>query len=184
MNRKAPPPEFEDAPELTAAQIAAARPASQVHSAKVSAALVRPQGRPAKPDSERKVPVSIRLSPDVLAELKATGKGWQTLVNTILATVLRYTQDAADNDVADRGAMHLENILEWLRELDAEVGSPAPEQLTENADIALGGASLFERMANLPRDSDTGEVTARDSRSGRFVTSRLAKASDVSRKKA
>lgn len=36
-------------------------------------------GRPPKPQC--KVPTTIRLDPDVLAGLKATGRGWQTRVN-------------------------------------------------------------------------------------------------------
>ena len=45
-------------------------------------ALVR-RGRP--PLETPKVPVSIRLSADVLARFKATGSGWQTRVNEALA---------------------------------------------------------------------------------------------------
>lgn len=32
----------------------------------------------------RKVPTTIRFDADVLAALKATGKGWQTCVNTVM----------------------------------------------------------------------------------------------------
>jgi len=39
-------------------------------------------GRP--PKADRKEPVKLRLDPDVLATLRATGPGWQTRVNTIL----------------------------------------------------------------------------------------------------
>jgi len=38
-------------------------------------------GRPPKADAERKVPTTIRFDADVLAALKASGKGWQTRVN-------------------------------------------------------------------------------------------------------
>lgn len=48
-------------------------------------AAVRQRGRPAgstKPDAKQAV--NLRLDPDVLAVLRATGAGWQTRVNTIL----------------------------------------------------------------------------------------------------
>lgn len=46
------------------------------------AALAKTRGRP-KAD-ETKVPVKLRLDPDLLAVLRATGPGWQTRVNRIL----------------------------------------------------------------------------------------------------
>jgi uncharacterized protein (DUF4415 family) len=39
-------------------------------------------GRPPKPD--RKVAIKLRLDPDILAALRATGAGWQTRINEIL----------------------------------------------------------------------------------------------------
>ena len=47
---------------------------------------VRPLVRIGRPPSRKplKVPTTIRLDPDVLAALKATGKGWQTRVNDAL----------------------------------------------------------------------------------------------------
>jgi uncharacterized protein (DUF4415 family) len=36
-----------------------------------------------------KVPITLRLDPDVLAGLKATGKGWQTRVNAALREWLK-----------------------------------------------------------------------------------------------
>ncbi|MCH8544987.1 MAG: BrnA antitoxin family protein [Alcanivorax sp.] len=40
------------------------------------------RGRP--PASERKVQVSLRLDPDVIAAFRATGPGWQTRMNNAL----------------------------------------------------------------------------------------------------
>jgi uncharacterized protein (DUF4415 family) len=51
-----------------------------VHTPETIAA--RKRGRPAKPDA--KVAVKLRLDPDVLAVLRATGPGWQTRVNQML----------------------------------------------------------------------------------------------------
>jgi uncharacterized protein (DUF4415 family) len=43
------------------------------------------RGRPVgSVKADKKVQTAIRLDPDVLAVLKATGEGWQTRVNTIL----------------------------------------------------------------------------------------------------
>lgn len=84
-DRKVPPPaDFDENPEWTDAEFARARPASEVFGQDVMAALVRGRGRPAKAKGERKQPVNLRLSPDVLAALKATGAGWQTRVDEAL----------------------------------------------------------------------------------------------------
>jgi uncharacterized protein (DUF4415 family) len=43
------------------------------------------RGRPVGSTAEvTKMPVKIRLDPDVLAALRATGRGWQTRVNDML----------------------------------------------------------------------------------------------------
>lgn len=47
--------------------------------------VARGRGRPVGSiKADAKVPVKLRLDPDVLAVLRATGKGWQTRVNAIL----------------------------------------------------------------------------------------------------
>lgn len=44
--------------------------------------VVKPRARVGRPPKiVHKVPTTIRFDPDVLAALKATGKGWQTRVN-------------------------------------------------------------------------------------------------------
>jgi len=43
---------------------------------------LRRRGRP--PSDNPKVPIHIRLSADVLAAFKATGKGWQTRIDALL----------------------------------------------------------------------------------------------------
>ena len=45
--------------------------------------------RPGRPASEVKRPmVSFRLDPDLLAHLRASGKGWQTKLNAALRTLV------------------------------------------------------------------------------------------------
>lgn len=45
----------------------------------------RKRGRPVgSVKAAPKVPLNLRVDPDVLAVLRATGPGWQTRVNTIL----------------------------------------------------------------------------------------------------
>lgn len=58
-----------DAKPLTEAEWKKARPHARI-------------GRPRKDDA--KVAVKLRLDPDLLAVLKATGPGWQTRANRIL----------------------------------------------------------------------------------------------------
>ncbi|CAN7601807.1 BrnA antitoxin of type II toxin-antitoxin system [compost metagenome] len=51
--------------------------------------LVKRRGRPAKPAGERKVNQTLRIDPDVLDAYKATGTGWQTLMNDALRDYAR-----------------------------------------------------------------------------------------------
>ncbi len=44
----------------------------------------RRRGRPRAPEGVKKVPVSIKLDPDVVRVFRETGGGWQTRVNDIL----------------------------------------------------------------------------------------------------
>ena len=46
-------------------------------------------GRPPLPASERKQRVTLYLDPDILAKLKADGKGWQTRANASLRMALK-----------------------------------------------------------------------------------------------
>ena len=46
--------------------------------------ILRKHGRPALPETARKQRVTLYLDPDVLARLKADGKGWQTRANAQL----------------------------------------------------------------------------------------------------
>jgi uncharacterized protein (DUF4415 family) len=68
------PEEYEDAPELTDEQLAQA----DLYEGEK---LIR-RGRPPSPN--RKEPVKLRLDPDVVAALRASGPGWQTRINAIL----------------------------------------------------------------------------------------------------
>lgn len=66
----------DDAPELTDAFFANAE-------IRDGARLVRrARGRPRLPDAKRQV--TIRLDPDLLDRLRATGPGWQTRLNDAL----------------------------------------------------------------------------------------------------
>jgi uncharacterized protein (DUF4415 family) len=68
------PSEYEDMPEWTDEELAAA----DVHE---GGKLVR-RGRP--PSARRKIPVKVRLDPDLVAKLRASGRGWQTRINDTL----------------------------------------------------------------------------------------------------
>lgn len=80
---------FDDNPEWTDADFASARPAIDVHSPDIVAMLVRPRGRPALAPSARKQKINIRLSPDVVAALRASGAGWQTRADELLRSGLK-----------------------------------------------------------------------------------------------
>lgn len=87
--RRKPNPELVDDenPEWTEAEFVRMRPAADVlreqFGAEAVAHLLKPKrGRP--PNAERKRPVNIRLSPEVLAHFRATGRGWQTRLEGVL----------------------------------------------------------------------------------------------------
>jgi len=55
-------------------------------------ASVRRQVRVGRPKAKvTKSPVKLRLDPDVLAALRASGDGWQTRINDMLRASLRLT---------------------------------------------------------------------------------------------
>jgi len=79
-----PPKDFDENPVWDDADFAKAKPMADVFPAVVAAAK---RGRPKLENP--KVQVSLRLDPNVLAALKATGHGWQGLVNATLAKAVR-----------------------------------------------------------------------------------------------
>jgi uncharacterized protein (DUF4415 family) len=84
MSKITLPDDFDENPEWTTADFKRAQPASEVLGEALAAALIRPRGRPALTEAERKAKVNIRLSPDVIAALRATGTGWQTRADQAL----------------------------------------------------------------------------------------------------
>ncbi|HKU55229.1 MAG TPA: BrnA antitoxin family protein [Rhizomicrobium sp.] len=75
----------DDIPEMTDASFAAAKPL-MTDMPEVVEAMKRGRGRP-KVESP-KARVSLRLDPKIVAAYKATGEGWQSRINEILARAL------------------------------------------------------------------------------------------------
>ncbi len=73
--------EDEDTWKATGEEWKQARPAGEVF-AEMGLPLPKKRGRP--PKKAPKQQVTIRLDADLLAELRALGKGWQTQVNAAL----------------------------------------------------------------------------------------------------
>ena len=73
-------------PELTAEQLAAMRPASEVLPAALYRALT---GAPGSEKARTKQLISIRLDPDVIEHFRAGGPGWQSRINAALREKLR-----------------------------------------------------------------------------------------------
>ncbi|MFM2042797.1 MAG: hypothetical protein RLY86_1373 [Pseudomonadota bacterium] len=73
-----------DAREWTEAEMAQARPATEILPSAVLAAFdgARKRGRP--PAANAKVKVMLRIDPDVLAAYRDSGPGWQTRMNAAL----------------------------------------------------------------------------------------------------
>ncbi len=78
-----PNPELTDAenPELTEDFFRAAKPAKDVLPENVLAGVTRTRGSQKAPTKQ---PMSIRLSPEVVAYFRATGKGWQSRMDDVL----------------------------------------------------------------------------------------------------
>ena len=74
-----------DIPEMTAAEFARAKPL-RTAMPKVVEAMKRGRGRPKSPAPKQRV--SLRLDPRIVAGWKATGDGWQSRVNDVLAAAL------------------------------------------------------------------------------------------------
>ncbi|MDI1246521.1 MAG: BrnA antitoxin family protein [Rhodoferax sp.] len=72
--------------ELTAEDFKHFKPAREVLGAELYAMLTKQRG-PQK--AALKVPTTIRFDADVLAAVKATGKGWQTRVNDAMREWVR-----------------------------------------------------------------------------------------------
>ena len=89
MNKRKPPEDFDESPIWDEAMHARARPASEIHGADVVGSLVRKRGRPALAAGEHKEKVNLRLSPDVVAALRARGSGWQAHAEEILRRGLK-----------------------------------------------------------------------------------------------
>ncbi len=68
-----------DSPPLSGEMLSRMKPVKESH----SAIPARVQHAPLK------VPVSIRLSPDVVEFFKSQGKGWQTKINNVLHEYIR-----------------------------------------------------------------------------------------------
>jgi uncharacterized protein (DUF4415 family) len=47
------------------------------------------RGRPPKPAAERKVSLTLKIDPQVLAHYRATGPGWQTRMHEVLAAAAK-----------------------------------------------------------------------------------------------
>ena len=71
-----------DAPEVTDAQLAQAKPFGDAFPALAEKMRKNVGGRPKSENP--KVAVSLRLDQEVIAKFKASGPGWQTRMNNVL----------------------------------------------------------------------------------------------------
>ena len=78
MKRKLTRPTFEEDARITSA--ARADPDAQPIDGMIG--LKRVRGRPRQ--DKRRTMISLRVDPDVLTALRASGRGWQTRVNALL----------------------------------------------------------------------------------------------------
>lgn len=74
----------EDIPELTEAVLAHARPMREMFP-EIVEAFERMRGRRGPQKAPTKERVGLRLDPEVVAHFRATGPGWQSRINDVLA---------------------------------------------------------------------------------------------------
>jgi uncharacterized protein (DUF4415 family) len=80
----------DDAPELTEELAKKLRPGSEMLPPELYAALIaRKPGQRGKQKKPTKKPVYLRLDPEVLDYLKASGAGWQSRINAFLKDAIR-----------------------------------------------------------------------------------------------
>lgn len=83
-----PEPEMidDDLPELDDDFFRRARPAAEV----MGEAFMARARKPGRPKAETpKVPVKLRFDAGIVAHLRASGRGWQTRVNEMLAEAIK-----------------------------------------------------------------------------------------------
>lgn len=76
--------DWDDNPIWSEEDFARARPTRELLGDAVADALIRKPGRPALQPGLAKRPISLRLAPDVLEAMRATGRGWQTRAEAVL----------------------------------------------------------------------------------------------------
>ena len=99
-NRKPLIDEDGEVRELTAEDVALFKPFSALPTAEQKVLLKLRKRGPQK--APKKVPISIRLSPDVAEGLRATGNGWQGRADEALRSWLLETNGPALRDSAQR----------------------------------------------------------------------------------
>lgn len=92
---KVVPPEFgtpdEDTPELTPERRAKLRPFSEIRTERGLKPLGRPRAETVK------LPVNLRLDPEIVAHFRAGGDGWQTRINAVLSRHVRAAKGRAQS---------------------------------------------------------------------------------------
>jgi uncharacterized protein (DUF4415 family) len=91
MSRKAKRPSFEENPEWTRADFARAAkfPAGVRLKDLKPSELARMVGKRGPQKTPTKIPVSIRLSPEVVKHFKAKGPGWQSRIDDALRKIAK-----------------------------------------------------------------------------------------------
>jgi uncharacterized protein (DUF4415 family) len=83
---------LDENPEWGEAEFALARPASEVlpelFGHERAAEILRPRGRPKLENP--KLPIKLRIDPDVVDAYKAQGEGWQTRMNAALRDYAKF----------------------------------------------------------------------------------------------
>lgn len=80
-----------DSPPMTKAALARMIPLRDVFPDLAAHSAIRR----AKKGEEHKIPINLRLSPEVVHHFRATGKGWQTRLDNMLCAIVATTGESA-----------------------------------------------------------------------------------------
>ncbi|MBI2253452.1 MAG: BrnA antitoxin family protein [Proteobacteria bacterium] len=147
-----------DSPEWTADDFARARPAAEIVPGVVTLAK-KARGRPHA--EVTKMPVTIRLDPDVVAAFKKDGAGWQTRIGEVLAQWVskKMTQSIgsidsgiqAQVDALEGSTKQISEAVEMINKISAQTTALAIAAVLESVRVGAAEHAATDARRALDR---------------------------------
>ena len=110
----------------------------------------RPRGRPAKPESDRKEKVTLRLSPDVIARARGSGSGWQTRIDEQMRKIQEFQEMLLTGKEPPPRNEIERQIREVMRKVsEAIVGTPFGTKSKATSEVMRRVAAEHEQIARM-----------------------------------